>query len=191
MVVLLNEWEKCCCVNSSVCLCVLLRKLKKLIRYIRSKQGAFQEEERKKKLQRYATDHFLEPFAGLTPEYMEMSKYSTRYPCTHDHQILSATAYASQCCCGVACWLDLASIKSVTDYDQLMCNQVLRWCNQPCASSTNPVDEMHFHCYGAAGVYSISYVSHECFKNSVFKSALQFYFIFFFSVVFTCIDSLF
>ncbi|XP_053283354.1 anoctamin-1 isoform X1 [Pleuronectes platessa] len=47
-------------------------KLKKLIRYIRSKQGAFQEEERKKKLMRYETDHFLEPFAGLTPEYMEM-----------------------------------------------------------------------------------------------------------------------
>ncbi|XP_008309870.1 anoctamin-1-like isoform X3 [Cynoglossus semilaevis] len=47
-------------------------KLKKLIRYIRSKQGGYQEEERKKKLLRYETDHFLEPFAGLTPEYMEM-----------------------------------------------------------------------------------------------------------------------
>ncbi|XP_040894860.1 anoctamin-1-like isoform X3 [Toxotes jaculatrix] len=47
-------------------------KLKKLIRYIRSKQGAFQEEERQKKLRRYEIDHFLEPFAGLTPEYMEM-----------------------------------------------------------------------------------------------------------------------
>uniref|UniRef100_A0A3Q1HU08 Anoctamin n=1 Tax=Anabas testudineus TaxID=64144 RepID=A0A3Q1HU08_ANATE len=47
-------------------------KLKKLIRYIRSKQGAYKEEERQKKLQRYETDHFLEPFAGLTPEYMEM-----------------------------------------------------------------------------------------------------------------------
>ncbi|XP_041651513.1 anoctamin-1-like isoform X2 [Cheilinus undulatus] len=47
-------------------------KLKKLIRYIRSAKGAFQEEERQKKLQRYETDHFLEPFAGLTPEYMEM-----------------------------------------------------------------------------------------------------------------------
>ncbi|XP_041852715.1 anoctamin-1-like isoform X1 [Melanotaenia boesemani] len=47
-------------------------KLKKLIRYIRSKQGTFHEEERQKKLQRYETDHFLEPFAGLTPEYMEM-----------------------------------------------------------------------------------------------------------------------
>ncbi|XP_060892348.1 anoctamin-1-like isoform X2 [Labrus mixtus] len=47
-------------------------KLKKLIRYIRSKRGAFQEEERQKRLQRYEADHFLEPFAGLTPEYMEM-----------------------------------------------------------------------------------------------------------------------
>lgn len=49
-------------------------KLKKLIRYIKSKRGSFQEEEREKKLQRYETDHFLEPFAGLTPEYMEMSE---------------------------------------------------------------------------------------------------------------------
>ncbi|XP_029010357.1 anoctamin-1-like isoform X2 [Betta splendens] len=47
-------------------------KLKKLIRYIRSKRGSYKEEERQKKLQRYETDHFLEPFAGLTPEYMEM-----------------------------------------------------------------------------------------------------------------------
>ncbi|KAM4572726.1 anoctamin-1 isoform 2-T2 [Odontesthes bonariensis] len=47
-------------------------KLKKLIRYIRSEHGTFQEEERQKKFQRYEADHFLEPFAGLTPEYMEM-----------------------------------------------------------------------------------------------------------------------
>ncbi|XP_068595142.1 anoctamin-1-like [Brachionichthys hirsutus] len=47
-------------------------KLKKLIRYIQSAHGTFQEEERQKKLRRYETDHFLEPFAGLTPEYMEM-----------------------------------------------------------------------------------------------------------------------
>uniref|UniRef100_A0A672KVH3 Anoctamin n=1 Tax=Sinocyclocheilus grahami TaxID=75366 RepID=A0A672KVH3_SINGR len=47
-------------------------KLKKLIRYIKSKRGSFQEEENEKKLQRYETDHFLEPFGGLTPEYMEM-----------------------------------------------------------------------------------------------------------------------
>ncbi|XP_061878315.1 anoctamin-1-like isoform X1 [Entelurus aequoreus] len=47
-------------------------KLKKFIRYIQSKQGTSQEEERQKKLRRYEADHFLEPFAGLTPEYMEM-----------------------------------------------------------------------------------------------------------------------
>lgn len=47
-------------------------KLKKLIRYIQSKQESYQEQDRQKKLQRYETDHFLEPFAGLTPEYMEM-----------------------------------------------------------------------------------------------------------------------
>uniref|UniRef100_A0A9J8BPC2 Anoctamin n=1 Tax=Cyprinus carpio carpio TaxID=630221 RepID=A0A9J8BPC2_CYPCA len=47
-------------------------KLKKLIRFIKSQRGSFQEKEYEKKLQRYETDHFLEPFAGLTPEYMEM-----------------------------------------------------------------------------------------------------------------------
>ncbi|XP_061775942.1 anoctamin-1-like isoform X6 [Nerophis ophidion] len=47
-------------------------KLKKFVRYIQSKQGTSQEEERQKKLKRYEADHFLEPFAGLTPEYMEM-----------------------------------------------------------------------------------------------------------------------
>ncbi|XP_065154051.2 anoctamin-1 isoform X1 [Paramisgurnus dabryanus] len=47
-------------------------KLKKLIRFIKSKRGSFQEEEYEKKLQRYETDYFLEPFVGLTPEYMEM-----------------------------------------------------------------------------------------------------------------------
>ncbi|KAK9952794.1 hypothetical protein ABG768_018601 [Culter alburnus] len=47
-------------------------KLKKLIRYIKSKRGSYQEQENEKKLQRYETDYFLEPFVGLTPEYMEM-----------------------------------------------------------------------------------------------------------------------
>ncbi|RXN09471.1 anoctamin-1-like isoform X4 [Labeo rohita] len=47
-------------------------KLKKLIRFIKSKRASFQEEEYEKKLQRYETDYFLEPFVGLTPEYMEM-----------------------------------------------------------------------------------------------------------------------
>lgn len=57
---------------------LFLSKLKKLIRYIQSKQGSYQEQEIQKKLQRYETDHFLEPFAGLTPEYMEMSWYHTK-----------------------------------------------------------------------------------------------------------------
>lgn len=73
-----------CLITGLVCVLlwvhVFLRKLKKLIRYIQSKQGAFQEEEIQKKLQRYETDHFLEPFAGLTPEYMEMSQYHTLQP---------------------------------------------------------------------------------------------------------------
>ncbi|TRZ00629.1 hypothetical protein DNTS_015389, partial [Danionella cerebrum] len=47
-------------------------KLKKLIRFIKSKRSSFQEPKHEQKLQRYETDHFLEPFAGLTPEYMEM-----------------------------------------------------------------------------------------------------------------------
>ncbi|XP_076878421.1 anoctamin-1 isoform X4 [Brachyhypopomus gauderio] len=47
-------------------------KLKKLIRYIKSKRSAFQEQEREKKLRRYETDFLLDPFSGLTPEYMEM-----------------------------------------------------------------------------------------------------------------------
>ena len=71
----------CVCVRVCVCvwfLCAFISKLKKLIRYVQSKQGAFQEEERQKKLRRYETDHFLEPFAGLTPEYMEMSQYHTQ-----------------------------------------------------------------------------------------------------------------
>ncbi|XP_033913444.2 anoctamin-1-like isoform X4 [Acipenser ruthenus] len=47
-------------------------KLKKLIRYFKSKRTSVPEEENNKKLQRYEVDYYLEPFAGLTPEYMEM-----------------------------------------------------------------------------------------------------------------------
>jgi hypothetical protein len=68
---------------------VLHRKIKKLIRYIRSKRQAFQEEERQKRLQRYEIDHFLEPFAGLTPEYMEMSQYLAHIH-TESHDIIYA-----------------------------------------------------------------------------------------------------
>lgn len=77
-----------------VCLCVFLSKLKKLIRFIRSKQRAFHGEERQKKLKRYETDHFLEPFAGLTPEYMEMSQYHIPCLCTCTHLSLTQFCYS-------------------------------------------------------------------------------------------------
>ncbi|XP_027685944.2 anoctamin-1 isoform X3 [Chelonia mydas] len=48
-------------------------KMKKLIRYIKLKQKrSLDHEEHMKKKQRYEVDYNLEPFAGLTPEYMEM-----------------------------------------------------------------------------------------------------------------------
>ncbi|KAJ8247692.1 hypothetical protein GJAV_G00249170 [Gymnothorax javanicus] len=46
-------------------------KLKKLIRYCKSKRSGSQEEEQKK-LRRFETDFYLDPFVGLSPEYMEM-----------------------------------------------------------------------------------------------------------------------
>ncbi|KAM9301521.1 anoctamin-1 isoform 2-T2 [Gastrophryne carolinensis] len=48
-------------------------KLKKLIRYLKSRQHKnMDHEEHVKRKQRYELDYNLEPFAGLTPEYMEM-----------------------------------------------------------------------------------------------------------------------
>ncbi|XP_051885142.1 anoctamin-1a isoform X1 [Pristis pectinata] len=48
-------------------------KLKKLIRYIKAKREAKLETESNCKIPRqYESDYNLEPFAGLTPEYMEM-----------------------------------------------------------------------------------------------------------------------
>ncbi|XP_069077999.1 anoctamin-1 isoform X1 [Pleurodeles waltl] len=48
-------------------------KTKKLIRYIKSKRQSYlDKEENMKKKQQYEMDYDLEPFAGLTPEYMEM-----------------------------------------------------------------------------------------------------------------------
>ncbi|KAK2099954.1 Anoctamin-1 [Saguinus oedipus] len=49
-------------------------KMKKFIRYLRLKrQSPAHHEESVKRRQRYEVDYNLEPFAGLTPEYMEMS----------------------------------------------------------------------------------------------------------------------
>nr|XP_021525389.1 anoctamin-1 isoform X1 [Aotus nancymaae] len=48
-------------------------KMKKFIRYLRLKQQSpAHHEESVKRRQRYEVDYNLEPFAGLTPEYMEM-----------------------------------------------------------------------------------------------------------------------
>lgn len=49
--------------------------MKKFIRYLRLKrQSPADHDEHVKKKQRYEVDYTLEPFAGLTPEYMEMSE---------------------------------------------------------------------------------------------------------------------
>ncbi|XP_026233810.1 anoctamin-1a isoform X2 [Anabas testudineus] len=47
-------------------------KLKKLLRRRKSDMDSKQEEELNKTLQRHEKDHFLGPFVGLSPEYMEM-----------------------------------------------------------------------------------------------------------------------
>ncbi|XP_045888564.1 anoctamin-1a isoform X4 [Micropterus dolomieu] len=47
-------------------------KLKKLLRRRKSELDSKQEEELNKTLQRHEKDHFLGPFTGLSPEYMEM-----------------------------------------------------------------------------------------------------------------------
>uniref|UniRef100_A0A3Q3JTF0 Anoctamin n=1 Tax=Monopterus albus TaxID=43700 RepID=A0A3Q3JTF0_MONAL len=47
-------------------------KLKKLLRKRKSELDSKQEEELNETLQRYEKDHFLGPFVGLNPEYMEM-----------------------------------------------------------------------------------------------------------------------
>nr|XP_036867307.1 anoctamin-1 isoform X6 [Manis javanica] len=48
-------------------------KMKKFIRYLRlERQRTYDHEEPGKRKQRYELDYTLEPFAGLTPEYMEM-----------------------------------------------------------------------------------------------------------------------
>uniref|UniRef100_A0A672YDX1 Anoctamin n=1 Tax=Sphaeramia orbicularis TaxID=375764 RepID=A0A672YDX1_9TELE len=47
-------------------------KLKKLLRKRKSDLDSKQEEELNKSMQRHEKDHFLGPFVGLSPEYMEM-----------------------------------------------------------------------------------------------------------------------
>lgn len=50
--------------------------MKKFIRYLRlRRQSPSDHDEYVKRKQRYEVDYTLEPFAGLTPEYMEMSEW--------------------------------------------------------------------------------------------------------------------
>lgn len=57
--------------------CVSHRKMKKFIRYLRLKpQSPSDRDEHAKRRRRYEADFTLEPFAGLTPEYMEMSTWA-------------------------------------------------------------------------------------------------------------------
>lgn len=50
--------------------------MKKFIRYLKlRRQSPSDHEEYVKRKQRYEVDFNLEPFAGLTPEYMEMSEW--------------------------------------------------------------------------------------------------------------------
>jgi hypothetical protein len=50
--------------------------MKKFIRYLKlRRRRPSDHEEHMKKKQHYEADYNLEPFAGLTPEYMEMSEW--------------------------------------------------------------------------------------------------------------------
>ncbi|XP_027008995.2 anoctamin-1a isoform X2 [Tachysurus fulvidraco] len=51
---------------------IAIPKLKKLIRRLKSKRDSKKEEEFQNTLARHEKDHFLDPFVGLNPEYMEM-----------------------------------------------------------------------------------------------------------------------
>lgn len=53
----------------------ICRKLKKMLRRRKSELDSKQEEELNKTLRSYEKDHILNPFVGLNPEYMEMSKF--------------------------------------------------------------------------------------------------------------------
>ena len=54
---------------------VFYRMLKKLLRKRTSELDSKQEEELTNRMHRHEKDHQLGPFVGLSPEYMEMSKF--------------------------------------------------------------------------------------------------------------------
>lgn len=76
--------------------------MKKFIRYLRLKHRSPSDpDEHVKKRQRYEVDYTLEPFAGLTPEYMEMSEWGRGRPgarCS-PHTVQEARASCLTCSC--------------------------------------------------------------------------------------------
>lgn len=56
---------------------LFLRKLKKLFRKLKDERTVLKEMDtnQSKDPQQWDLDYILEPFTGLTPEYMEMSKF--------------------------------------------------------------------------------------------------------------------
>lgn len=61
--------------------------MKKFIRYLRlRRQSPPDHDPYVKRRQRYEEDYTLEPFAGLTPEYMEMSECGAGLPSSGGHR---------------------------------------------------------------------------------------------------------
>lgn len=67
---------------------LFLRKLKKLFRKLKDERTEVKEmdTDQSKNPQQWDLDYILEPFTGLTPEYMEMSKFSEfSFPFCNNH----------------------------------------------------------------------------------------------------------
>lgn len=67
---------------------LFLRKLKKLFRKLKDERTEVKEmdTDQSKDPQQWDLDYILEPFTGLTPEYMEMSKFSEfSFPFCNNH----------------------------------------------------------------------------------------------------------
>lgn len=81
----------------TVCIFPRCRKLKKLLRRYKSKRDSKQEEEFYKTLARHEKDHFLDPYVGLNPEYMEMSEsldtHTHTHACRHEKQLQHGQLY--------------------------------------------------------------------------------------------------
>lgn len=73
------------CVTYMLAPRALGRKLKKLLRKLKTKNPAVAEKEEEGPPQQWNLDYALAPFEGLTPEYMEMSEYTHAHTHTESH----------------------------------------------------------------------------------------------------------